>query len=653
MRTVRSQWWRRNLEIEAAGRCYLCGGELGEDWQPDHVKPWSRGGETVPSNIRAACRPCNQRKGAMQFRGFQQWLHDRFGDVARLGIPVPEEIILDAGCGGGKSVAVLVVAYWLIERLKVVDRIIWIVPNGSLRRQAAQACGPTEVAARLLGHRLEIIEASNIGNPAKGKAGYAVTYAAIAAARRVYGDSLSNPHVEELSKLRYVAIWDEPHHMTVGGNDDEAMGYARGAEPIRRLAKINVFMSGTLYRHDRKPIAFLPYHDGLVDQRETDARWFHRYTLHDAIGDEAVIKTEFHLSDGRASWIYAGEPFEAQSLDEDPRALFSALHTGFADQLLRDTVKHWQAWRATHRRSKLLVVCANEPQSKRIKKLMAGLSVDAEVATYREDDADERIERFKGDGVEALITVNKAYEGLDVPQITHIACLTHIRSIPWLNQMLARGWRCDWKGDAYRDQVAFVFAPADKLFQEAIQAIWDAFQHRVMDLQDTANVPTSASDGRDGDSVERDVVTPRDSDKTFTIGKILGDQSWGHDEMSDLLHIQEEVMARGMPPMPLDQLAAVVEIIKTGAREPVGASPKANGAVYWTPGQRVDDLKRDLNGNVYAAARLMAQESGVAVSDHVREINGQVVKKWRKRNLMEESELQAAIAWVRQFYGLE
>lgn len=584
----------------------------------------------------------------MQLRAFQQWLHDRFSDVHAGIRPCPEDIILDAGCGGGKSVAVLVIAYWLIERLKVVDRIIWIVPNGSLRRQAAQACGPFEVAARLLGHRLEIVEATNSGNPAKGKPIYAVTYAAVGAARRVYGDSPRNPHVEEMTRYRYGLIADEPHHLVKSGDDETERGYTLGVEPLIRLARVRVFMSGTLYRHDRKPIAFLPYHDGMVDERETDTRWFHKYTLSDAIRDEAVIKTEFHLSDGRASWIYAGEPFEAASLNEDSRALFSALQTGFADQLLRDTVKHWQAWRSTHRRSKLLVVCATEAQARRVKKLMAGLNVEAGIATYKDDDADEQIERFKVDGVDALITVNKAYEGLDVPQITHIACLTHIRSFPWLNQMLARAWRFDWKGDAYREQVAFVFAPADKSFQDAIQAVVVAFRHRVMDLLDTTRTPTSASDGGDGDVLARDVVIPRESELTDRMGKI-----WNQDVRGDLLSIQEEVMARGLSPLPLDQLAAVVDVIRSGVREPVGASPRANGATYWTPGQRIDGLKKNLEGEVLAAARVMASASGLAVSDHVREINTKVKTQWRQRDLMEEGELKAAISWVRQFYGID
>jgi superfamily II DNA or RNA helicase len=649
-RTVRSKWWRRQLEVDAGGHCYLCGGVLGEDWEPDHVEPWALGGETVPSNIRPACRPCNRRKGVMRFRGFQLWLHERFQDVEAGILKPPSEIVLDVGCGAGKSVAVLIIAYWLIERVGVCDRLIWVVPNGSLRRQAAKACGPNEVAAKLLGHHIEIVESTNQGNPAKGHKGYVLTYAATAAARRMGGDCRQNPHVEELSKLRYVGVWDEPHHMTTGGDDYEARGYASGVAPLNERVKVRVFMSGTLSRHDRRPIAFLEYgDDGLVSKAESDDRWFRKYPLREAIDDQAVIRTEFYLSDGTASWMYAGQPYTAESIKEDRAALWSALQTEFADRVLSDCVKHWRGWRGSHPRSKLLVICANVKQAARAHKLLAGLGLTSDIATYKEDDADERIERFKIGDVDALVTVAKAYEGLDVPSISHIACLTHIRSLDWIHQAIARAWRFDYSGEPYPAQRAFVFAPADSLFQQIIDWIWEEFRHGIAAYRD--------HEGTRGTGVnepeERPVITPDRSDKTDTVGKVLGGESWDSGDMGDLLSIQEEVMSRGLAPVPLDQLAAIVEVVRAGEREPVHASPRANGNVYRTPGERLRLLRRDLSTNVGAAAGLMSRESGLSVGECAEDINRRIVAQWRKRDLMEEDELAAAISWVRQFYGVE
>ncbi len=65
-----------------------------------------------------------------------------------------------------------------------------------------------------------------------------------------------------------------------------------------------------------------------------------------------------------------------------------------------------------------------------------------------------------------LVTVAMAYEGLDVPEIAVVATLTHIRSRPWLEQMVARATRVDPQAGAYETQQALVFHPDDPLFAQ-------------------------------------------------------------------------------------------------------------------------------------------------------------------------------------------
>ena len=42
-----------------------------------------------------------------------------------------------------------------------------------------------------------------------------------------------------------------------------------------------------------------------------------------------------------------------------------------------------------------------------------------------------------------LVTAAMAYEGLDAPEVAVMAALTHTRSRPWLEQMVARATRVD------------------------------------------------------------------------------------------------------------------------------------------------------------------------------------------------------------------
>ena len=57
-----------------------------------------------------------------------------------------------------------------------------------------------------------------------------------------------------------------------------------------------------------------------------------------------------------------------------------------------------------------------------------------------------------------------AYEGMDAPEVAVVAALTHIRSRPWLEQMIARATRVDPHAGAYESQSALVFHPDDPLF---------------------------------------------------------------------------------------------------------------------------------------------------------------------------------------------
>lgn len=80
----------------------------------------------------------------------------------------------------------------------------------------------------------------------------------------------------------------------------------------------------------------------------------------------------------------------------------------------------------------MLVVAANIASAKRYLEWLKEMGVIAAIATSADTkEAKKAIERFKTHGknaVDILVTVAMAYEGLDVPAVTHIACLTHIRS---------------------------------------------------------------------------------------------------------------------------------------------------------------------------------------------------------------------------------
>ena len=53
---------RNALWIAAEGKCQNCGNTLDETWEPDHVHPYTKGGESEILNGQALCRECNRKK---------------------------------------------------------------------------------------------------------------------------------------------------------------------------------------------------------------------------------------------------------------------------------------------------------------------------------------------------------------------------------------------------------------------------------------------------------------------------------------------------------------------------------------------------------------------------------------------------------------
>ena len=387
---------------------------------------------------------------------------DQFGqicfDIAEGAAPNVRRIICSVTPGGGKSLLPLIAASQLIP--KVADKICWVVPRRSLQKQA-EAEFLHQRGREMLGHSHVIRRSNNQTEPSRGLSGFVTTYQAIG-----FGN---NHFIQEFCDHRYVLILDEPHHLEEDGSWEESIA------PLVARAKLTVFMSGTLERSSRKRISFLPYRetrDGeVVDLENTDTTRAIKYTRRDALLDRAVLPIHFELMDGTAQWIGRdGETYSTTlsgAHKDVNEALYTALKTQFGTHLLDECVGHWSEYRQSHPRAKLLVVTANIEDAKKYVEHLTAQNITAAIATSDDSAlAARNIEKFKSTGglksIDALVTVAMAYEGLDVPAVTHIACLTHIRSKPWIEQMIARATRYDAQAGPWEEQTAFIYVPDDR-----------------------------------------------------------------------------------------------------------------------------------------------------------------------------------------------
>lgn len=386
--------------------------------------------------------------------------------------------------GGGKSALPGLIANRLIG--PVIDKLLWIAPRSALREQG-EADFPEW-------SRFRIRAAGNEADPCRGTEGYITTYQAIVAdpAR----------HLDTVSRGRWGVFMDEPHHVYQEGRWHQALA------PITSRARLRIFASGTFSRGDGRAIALVPYRpNGMPNFVQSPERAVVTYSRSNALREGAIVPVRFSYLDGRAEWedeAGARRESEISSGDYSAQALFTALRTDYAYALLDEATDAWIRYkRETFPAAKFLVVAHDIAQAQLYQAHLHRRRIEALIATSDDSPAAaSAIARFKGQAApfcDVLVTVAMAYEGLSVPAITHIASLTHIRSVPWLEQMFARGNRT-----APGKTEAFVWGPKDERFLQAIRMI-EAEQIEALKPQAETG---GSGEGGEGAGQARPWITP-------------------------------------------------------------------------------------------------------------------------------------------------
>ncbi|MBP0492668.1 DEAD/DEAH box helicase family protein [Roseomonas sp. SG15] len=400
--------------------------------------------------------------------------------------------------GGGKSLLPVLAAAALIGA-GIVERVCWIVPRDSLRLQAEEAFADPAWRATL-GHALSVRAAENAPDPCRGLAGYVTTYQAVAAAPDL--------HLAEFRRHRTLLVIDEMHHLPAlaetdpvaaaqaeAAGEDQASAWSRAILPLLETSAVRLLLSGTLERADGRGILWLPYRRGpraRTREVELDAEGWAvvGYSRAQALAERAVLPVTFGALDGEASWreeeVEVGPhrlsaPFPSETTRP---ALFTALRTGFAEALLREAFVAIRDLRTRRREArglppgaparglgKLLVVAPDQTAARHYLEVLRRWIPPAQaeevsaLATSDTPRAHEVLAAFRlRPEPSILVTVAMAYEGLDAPEVAVVAALTHIRSRPWLEQMVARATRVDPQAGPYEEQRALVFHPDDPLF---------------------------------------------------------------------------------------------------------------------------------------------------------------------------------------------
>lgn len=372
-----------------------------------------------------------------------------------------KEIILSVVAGGGKG-SVPVNAGKLIMA-GMADAICCIVPRHSLQQQCEEVF-MDKFFKDLFGVNLSIRASTNDMDPCRGMNGFVTTYQAL-------GHDKKGIVADTIRSKRYIVILDEFHHV-----EEDSAWHEAVAEVIEAAAFV-IKMSGTLSRANKQKIACMKYKNGYVDLVGDKRTHVIRYSRTDALQEQAILPIDFHLHDGEFQWKeFSGKVKQVDSFDQvkifdRSSALYTALQTEFAEQLMDATLAHWLKYREKKPQAKCLFAVAGIEDAKRCIDYLESLEIPALLATsHTPKECIDNINLFKT-RAPVLVTIAVAYEGLDVPAISHIGALVRIRSKEWLEQFVSRATRVHKGSGSYRSQSAHVFAPKDPAFLEFVEVI--------------------------------------------------------------------------------------------------------------------------------------------------------------------------------------
>ena len=462
-RYLRSKRLRGALFIAAGGKCQACGEELGAGWHADHVIPWSKAKRTNIHEMQALCPHCNLSKGAKvakRNRTFQDEFIRRAEEVSRTGEKLTTAHVTP---GGGKSRAALLFAKTQLE-LGAIDAVTYVGPRISLRGQVAE--GVQEV---MPGRSLRVADNQLPLMRDKWEIGYVTTIQAI----------VRNPEVHEhhAERRRVLLIVDEFHHYP-GEDTGEDASWSKAIKRLADRAQYVLAMTGTVYRNkDSRGILWLKYDD---EGRPLPCHI--EYGRTDGIREGAKLRFESMLFAGPASFDREGVRIDTRIESPDARVKGSMTWELAGDQpFVSDSVlqgiAHWKQERASNPRAQALVVCRRQGIAREVHAKLKREAVGYRVALAISDEdagAQAAVRAYRRREVEVLVSVDKAYEGLDAPATTHVICMRGVESQPWLEQCLDRATRIDYLGDGTPNpnkRLAYFFSTATPGMVEVLSRI--------------------------------------------------------------------------------------------------------------------------------------------------------------------------------------
>ena len=417
----------------------LVTGKIG---QADHIKPYSKGGETSVENCQIISQDANLKKGSFLFEA-RRWQEEFFRqwDARQSSL-----FLLVAIPGSGKTMAALEVARrWMSAGSD--RRLIVVVPADNLRQQWQEE-------AVKFGIQLQTKE---FGTDFKqGFQGGVVTYSLVSSQRLIFR--------KLCSVAPTMVIFDEVHHC-----GDEA-SFGKGVSHAFESANEKLLMSGTAWRSDGTSIPWVLYDGNGFSVAD------YSYDYPHALNDDVVRFLVFDYSRGTITNDTTGDSqvlSSDSSEDEASRLLRRLLDArgDFVREQIKQSHEKLLDVRASFPDAGAMAICIDQSHAAIVASVIRECTgCEPSVIVSDTELENDTVRSFRDSKKEWLVSVRKVSEGSDIKRLMVECYLTNITSELFFRQVIGRVSR----NRGIEDREAYIYLPADPRLIACAQNIENA-----------------------------------------------------------------------------------------------------------------------------------------------------------------------------------
>lgn len=244
-----------------------------------------------------------------------------------------------------------------------------------------------------------------------------------------------------LKNNRVLVVFDEIHHCAGSSNDDANVWGQDIVKNIQEQASFTLALTGTPWRSDLLPIALATYSDP-----DNKIQCNYTYSLQQAVNDKVCRNPKIVLIDNEEISVTTTKQGtktynSLQDLLKDPSVSYQDLikHEVVINYILSQGVRKLADIRLENPEAAGLIVASSVEHAEQVLALLTEeFQQSATIVTYKEQYAADKINQFRFNSTQWIVSVGMVSEGTDIPRLQVCCHLSKIKTELYFRQVLGR-----------------------------------------------------------------------------------------------------------------------------------------------------------------------------------------------------------------------